>query len=171
MSIKADSRVFEDAEAMRLFTLKQNARVVAWITDNWERCDGLTGPIHKSTVSKALSSMPVVEPVANALDILFDEMRADPWAWCKPPKSIEYLNEYAPMNWWYKVLDLKSSVPWTGFERMATQPLKPEDAEFVQERLDTWRQRYFYNYPMTELEEQEIQKKYSTRHKTEKEVL
>jgi hypothetical protein len=101
MATKTDSRVFEDAEAMRLFTLKQNARVVAWVTDNWERCAGLNGPIHKSTVSKALTSMPVVEPVANALDILFDEMRDDPWAWCKPPGSIEHLSEYAPMNWWY----------------------------------------------------------------------
>lgn len=141
MAQKPDTRIFEDADAMRLFTLRQNARVVAWVTDNWERCEGLTGPVHKSTVSRALTSMPIVEPVLNAMDILFDEMRDDPWAWCKPPESVELLSEYAPLNWWYKVLKLKMAVPWARFERMATQPLKAEDAEFVQERLDEWRKR------------------------------
>lgn len=141
MAIKAESVVFQEGDAVKQFILGQNHRVVSWIADNWERLDDLTGPVHKSTVSKALSGTPVVKPVADALDIMFDEIRDDPWAWCEPPKTIDRLSEYAPLSWWYKILELKKSIPWSRFERMAKQPLKAEDAEYVQERLDDWRKR------------------------------
>ncbi len=140
MATKADSLVFQEADAIKQFLLG-NKRVVAWIADNWERLEGITGPVHKSTVSKALSGMAVVAPVANALDVLFDEIRADPWEWCKPPESIDALTDYAPLTWWFKTLDLKGSIHWSRFERMAKQPLKAEDVEFVQERLNDWRGR------------------------------
>mgnify|MGYP003645526693 CR=1 FL=1 len=51
MSTKIGTVVFAEAEALRQFTIGQNMRVEAWVADNWERV-GLTGPIHKSTVSK-----------------------------------------------------------------------------------------------------------------------
>ena len=50
--------VFEHASAVKLFTLGQNKRVEMWIARNWERA-GMAGPIDKSYVSKALSSLPV----------------------------------------------------------------------------------------------------------------
>lgn len=139
MATKADSVVFDDADAIKQFTLGQNARVVAWITANWERCEGLTAPIHKSTVSKALSSMPTVAPVANALDIMLDEIWADPWAWCKPPESIDDLSEYAPLTWWFKTL--KPPMAWNRFERMKAHPLDGDDRDLTQQRLDEWRDR------------------------------
>jgi hypothetical protein len=140
MATKADTVVFQEAEAMRQFTLGQNKRVEAWLADNWERV-GLTGPIHKSTVSKALSSMPVVKPVADALDVLFGEMRDDPWAWCQPPTQVEDMPRYAPLTWWFKTLRLKDALSWTRFERMPKQPLTDKDRSRVQERLDEWADR------------------------------
>lgn len=140
MATKADTVVFQEAEAMRQFTLGQNKRVEAWLADNWERV-GLTGPIHKSTVSKALSSMPVVKPVADALDVLFGEMRDDPWAWCQPPTQVEDMPRYAPLTWWFKTLRLKDALSWTRFERMPKQPLTDKDRSWVQERLDEWADR------------------------------
>lgn len=132
-------RVFENADNIKQFTLNQNRRVVAWIADNWERLDGLTGPIHKSTVSRALCGQPVVEVVADALDVLFDEMMADPWAWCEPPTDVDRLPEYAPLSWWYKTL--KPPVSWARFERLAQYPLEGNDRVLTQERLDDWRAR------------------------------
>ncbi|KIN64900.1 hypothetical protein Z946_3794 [Sulfitobacter noctilucicola] len=140
MATKADTVVVAQAEAIRQFTLGQNMRVEAWIAENWERV-GLTGPIHKSTVSKALTSMPVVKPVADALDVLFSEMRDDPWAWCKPPSQIEDMPLYAPINWWFKTLRLKDAISWTRFERMSSQPLSEKDRSWVQERLDEWSEK------------------------------
>lgn len=140
MSTKIGTVVFAEAEALRQFTIGQNMRVEAWIADNWERV-GLTGPIHKSTVSKALSSYPVVEPVANALDILFGEIRDDPWAWCKPPVQVEDMPSYASLNWWFKTLRLKEAISWSRFERMSSQPLTDTDRSWVQERLDDWSAR------------------------------
>ncbi|MEL6467887.1 MAG: hypothetical protein AAFQ58_23230 [Pseudomonadota bacterium] len=140
MATKADTVVFAQAEAIRQFTLGQNKRVEAWLADNWERV-GLTGPINKSTVSKALSSMPVVKPVADALDVLFSELRDDPWAWCQPPTQIEDMPRYAPLNWWFKTLRLKDGLSWTRFERMPSKPLTDEDRSWVQERLDEWSAR------------------------------
>ncbi|MCV6596596.1 MAG: hypothetical protein OIF40_05860 [Mangrovicoccus sp.] len=140
MATKADTVVFQEAEAIRQFTLNQNKRVEAWLADNWERV-GLTGPINKSTVSRALSSMPVVKPVADALDVLFGEMRDDPWAWCQPPTQVEDLPRYAPLNWWYKTLRLKDALSWTRFERMPKHPLTDKDRSWVQERLDEWADR------------------------------
>ena len=49
--------VFSHAEAVRRFTLGQNKRVENWIARNWERL-GLSGPVHKATVSNALNSNP-----------------------------------------------------------------------------------------------------------------
>lgn len=141
MARKTDSVVFQDADAIKKFLLGQNKRVEAWFAENWERLDDMTGPIHKSTVSKALSGMLVAEPVANALGVMLDEIRADPWAWCEPPESIDDLASYAPMNWWFKTLGLKDGLASKRFERMNNLPLKDEDAEFVQERLSEWRER------------------------------
>ncbi|WP_226782536.1 hypothetical protein [Oceaniglobus trochenteri] len=140
MATKADTVVFQEAEALRQFTLGQNKRVEAWLTDNWEHV-GLSGPINKSTVSKALSSMPVVKPVADALDVLFSEMRDDPWAWCEPPGHVEEMPSYAPLTWWFKTLRLKDGLPWSRFERMPSKPLTDEDRSWVQERLDEWSAR------------------------------
>lgn len=136
MSTKADSVVFAEADIMKQFILGQNHRVVSWITANWERCDKLTGPITKSTVSNALLSKPIVAPVANAMDILLDEMQADPWAWCKPPDNIDNLSEYSPLAWWYKVL--KPAVSWTRFKRINKFPLEGADRELTIEALDKW---------------------------------
>lgn len=140
MATKADTVVFTQAEAVRQFTIGRNMRVEAWVADNWERV-GLTGPIHKSTVSKALSSQPVVKPDADALDILFGEMRDDPWAWCQPPTQVDDMPRYAALNWWFKTLRLKDALSWTRFERMPSQPLTDKDRSWVQERLDEWSQR------------------------------
>lgn len=131
-------RVFENADNIKQFTLNQNRRVVAWIADNWERL-GLSGPIHKATVSRALGGQPVVEVVADALDVLFDEMRADPWAWCEPPADVDHLPDYAPLSWWYKVL--KPPVAWSRFERIGQFPLDGDDRVLTQQRLDDWRGR------------------------------
>ncbi|MGH1417115.1 MAG: hypothetical protein ACRBB0_26765 [Pelagimonas sp.] len=138
MVSKADSAVFLEGDAIKQFLLG-NKRVEAWFAANWERLDDMTGPINKSTVSRALSGMPIVEPVANAMEVLFDELRNDPWAWCKPPKRIDVLTDYAPLSWWYKTLKLKKAIPWSRFERMGTHPLKEYDAVFAQERLSEWR--------------------------------
>ena len=141
MAQKIDSVVFQEADAIKQFLLGQNKRVEAWFAENWERLDDMTGPIHKSTVSKALSGMPVVEPVANALDVMFDEIRADPWAWCEPPESIDDLTSYAPMNWWFKTLELGKVMKWSRFEAMRTRPFSDNQREDVQQRLSEWRER------------------------------
>ncbi|GIT86174.1 hypothetical protein [Roseobacter sp. OBYS 0001] len=139
MGEKHSQRVFDDAEAVRRFTLKQNRRVETWFLENWERLDGITGPIHKSTVSRALTSNPVVEPVAAAMDVLFEEMRDDPWEWCKPPEDVDDLTNYAPLNWWFKTLS--PAMSWARFERAKAHPLVGDERELVQERFDTWRER------------------------------
>jgi hypothetical protein len=138
MAQKSDSRVFEDGDAMKQFMRRQNWRIVDWVADNWERCEGLTGPIHKSTVSKALSGTPVVEPVANAMDILFGEMFADPWAWCEPPE-LDDLSAYAPLTWWFKTLH--PPMAWARFERMNKYPLEGDERELTQQRLTEWQDR------------------------------
>ena len=128
-------RVFLDADALKTFIQHQNKRVEAWFVVNWERLPGIEAPVHKSTISRALSSTPVLEPVANALDILFEEMKADPWAWCEPPATVEALApDWRPMNWWYKVL--QPAVSWTRFERIRSHPLDGDDRTLTQERLD-----------------------------------
>ena len=141
MAQKLDSVVFQEADAIKQFLLGQNKRVEAWFAENWERLDDMTGPIHKSTVSKALSGMPVVEPVANALDVMFDEIRADPWAWCEPPETIDDLASYAPMNWWFKTLELSKVMSWSRFEAMRTRPFSDNQREDVQQRLSEWHER------------------------------
>lgn len=130
--------IFEHASELKLFTLGQNKRVEAWIARNWKRAS-MTGPIDKSYVSKALSSLPVLEPVVKALDLLFDDIRADPWAWCKPPERVEDMPEYAPLSWWYDVL--KPPVPWTAFACMSSRPLKEAYREVTQTRLSEWSSR------------------------------
>ncbi len=129
---------FAHASELKLFSLGQNRRVESWIAHNWERA-GMTGPIDKSYVSKALSSLPVLEPVVNALGILFDEITSDPWEWCKPPEQVEDLADYAPLSWWYVVLD--PPVAWTAFASMSSRPLKAAYREVTQTRLSEWRSR------------------------------
>ena len=130
--------VFEDASAVKLFTLGQNKRVLSWLDRNWKRA-GLTGPEHKSRVSDALASERVLEPVVKALDLMFEEMRADPWAWCKPPTSVDDLSEYAPLTWWHAVL--APPVSLDRFGRISSVPLVGDQRLAVQERLDAWSSR------------------------------
>ncbi|MFL4471558.1 hypothetical protein ACERZ8_17355 [Tateyamaria armeniaca] len=137
MAQKADTSVFDDGDAMKQFILGQNRRVEAWFLQHWQRLDGITGPIHKSTVSRALTGMPIPSNVANAFDTLFDEMRDDPWEWCEPPETLDNLTDYAPLSWWFKTL--KPPLSWSRFERIKTHPLDGDDLELTQQRLTQWR--------------------------------
>lgn len=130
--------IFEGASAVKLFTLGQNKRVLSWLDRNWKRA-GLTGPEHKSRVSDALASERVLEPLVKALDLMLDEMRADPWAWCKPPTSVDDLSEYAPLTWWHAVL--APPVSLDRFGRISSVPLVGDQRLAVQERLDAWSSR------------------------------
>lgn len=129
---------FKHASELKLFTLGQNRRVEAWIAQNWDRA-GLTGPLDKSYISKALSGLPILEPVVKALDMLFAEICADPWAWCEPPEHVEDMPEYAPLSWWY--VTLSPPIPWTTFSTMSVRPLKEAYREVTQTRLSEWRSR------------------------------
>jgi hypothetical protein len=130
--------IFEGASAVKQFTLGQNKRVLSWLDRNWKRA-GLTGPEHKSRVSDALASERVLEPVVKALDLMLDEMRADPWEWCKPPTSVDNLSEYAPLTWWHAVL--APPVSLDRFGRISSVPLVGDQRIAVQERLDAWSSR------------------------------
>jgi len=137
--MKNETAVFANADNVKTFLLGQNRRVEAWFTEHWERLDGITGPIHKSTISKALSSAGVVAPVAAALDVLYDEMSDDPWAWCEPPESVDHLSDYAPLSWWFETL--KPDTPWSKFERFKSNPPEGDTRAHVQGLLDAWRAR------------------------------
>lgn len=136
MSNKPESVVFEHGDELKRFMRNQNKRIEAWIAQNHSDI-GLDGPIHKSTVSRALGGFPVVEPVANALDILYSKIRQDPWVWCEPPSDLDNLFEYASVQWWYDVL--KPPVSHYRFERSRKFPLEGADRALVQECFDKWR--------------------------------
>lgn len=137
--MKNETAVFAHADSVKTFLLGQNRRVEAWFTEQWERLGGITGPIHKSTISKALSSAGVVAPVKAALDVLYGEMRDDPWAWCEPPESVDHLSDYAALSWWYETLNPET--PWSKFERFRSNPPEGETRAHVQGLLDAWRAR------------------------------
>ncbi len=136
MAQKESSRVFAHGDEVKNLVRGSNKRVENWIARNWQRCEGLTGPIHKSSVSDVLRGNNVVEPVANAMDIMFQEMLEDPWVWCEPPTLVEDLSDYAPLAWWYQVLN--PPIPFSTFERMGSNPLKAAQREVTQTRLDAW---------------------------------
>lgn len=124
--------VFKEHDEVRLFLRSRNHVVEKW----------LDGAYHKSTVSRALTGLPVSEELALSLGVMLDEMRHDPWAWCEPPERIEDvegLQDYASYKWWYDLL--RPTVPFSRFERMPKHPLPADEAEFLQERLSEWRSR------------------------------
>lgn len=135
--------IFEHGDEVRRFMRGRNRVVEGWLNKNWERLDvGMTGPVTGDPVSKALGGRPVMEPTVKALHVLRDEIRADPWAWCKPPERIEDvegIKDYAEYSWWYDVL--KPSVSFSRFERMRAQPLPTDEREYLQERLNEWSSR------------------------------
>ena len=131
-------KVFIDAGALKLFTLGQNIRIESWIAANWERA-GMRGPVGKDVVSKALMGKPVDPATVVALDVLFDEINADPWEWCKPPTSVDDLSEYAPLRWWYDALH--PPITWARLERINAYPLEGDDRELTQQSLDAWASR------------------------------
>jgi len=124
--------VFKEHDEVRLFLRSRNHVVEKW----------LDGAYHKSTVSRALTGLPVSEELALSLGVMLDEMQHDPWAWCEPPERIEDvegLQDYASYKWWYDLL--RPTVPFSRFERMPKHPLQADEAEFLQERLSEWRSR------------------------------
>lgn len=135
--------IFEHGDEVRRFLRGRNRVVEGWLNKNWERLDvGMTGPVTRETVSKVLSGRSVLEPTVKALHILRDEIRADPWAWCKPPErveDVEGIRDYAEYSWWYEVL--QPPVPWTAFASMSIRPLKLAYREVTQTRLSEWSSR------------------------------
>lgn len=135
--------IFEHGDELRRFLRGRNRIVEAWLNQNWARLDvGMTGPVTRETVSKVLGGRPVLEPTVKALHILRDEIRANPWEWCRPPERVEDaegIRDYAEYSWWYDLL--KPSVSFSRFERMTAQPLSSDEREYLQERLSEWSSR------------------------------
>lgn len=131
---------FEQHDEVRMFIRGRNQIVETWLHDNGHRVN--LGPVSSDTLSKALRGLPVLEPLPQALALMLDDMRRDPWAWCEPPERIEDvdgLRAYAGYPWWYALL--KPTVPMSRFERMPKHPLPPDEAEYLQERLSDWSRR------------------------------
>lgn len=135
--------IFEHGDEVRRFLRGRNRVVEGWLNKNWARLDvEMTGPVTRETVSKALGGGGILEPTFKALHILRDEIRADPWSWCKPPERIEDvegIRDYAEYSWWYDLL--KPTIPFHRFERMPKHPFPADESEFLQERLDAWSSR------------------------------
>jgi hypothetical protein len=135
--------VFEHGDELRRFLRGRNRIVEAWLNQNWDRLDvAMAGPVTRDTVSKVLGGRSVLEPVVKALHVLRDTIRANPWAWCKPPERVEDaegIRDYAEYAWWYDVL--QPSVSFSRFERMTAQPLPPDEREYLNERLSDWSSR------------------------------
>lgn len=133
--------IFENGDEVRIFMRGRNQIIVKWLTDNAARLK-LPGAPHPGNVSRALVGGPSSESLVQALNVMLDEMRHDPWAWCEPPERIEDvegLQDYASYKWWYDLL--RPTVPFSRFERMPKHPLQADEAEFLQERLSDWRSR------------------------------
>ncbi len=138
MAHKENSAVFLRGDDVRQFLRGRNKIAEAWVARNYERL-GLDGPIHASTVSRALGGYTVAQIVVDAMDKLYDEIRNDPWKWCKPPQDIDDLCEYASARWWHETLD--PPVSKSRFDRIKQQPLTGADREVVQTRFDAWRDK------------------------------
>ena len=132
-------RVFEEGYAVRKFLDEQNFRVVDWVSANWQRFD-MDGPVDKTIISRALLGQPVRETTVKALEALYQEMRDDPWEWCKPPETVEGLaRDFRPLTWWFATL--KPPIPEYRFKRLRTQLLPDDMRADVQQRLDEWSSR------------------------------
>lgn len=129
--------VFTHAEAVRRFTLEQNRRVEDWLARNRERVGLATTP-SAGTISNALAGKQVSAELVSALNLMVQEMRADPWAWCEPPNEVEAFSDYAPLRWWHRILDLKDDIPMSVFARVGTLKLSDERYRILAKRFDSW---------------------------------
>lgn len=128
---------FEHGHDLMRFLLGHNKRAQAWVEANFERL-GLDHPLDKSTISLALNEKPVPPIVVRAFQDLYREIYSDPWAWCRPPDTLEELADFHGFAWWYRILRLDDVLTETAFDKLRKRPLKPDVRAAVQERLDTW---------------------------------
>lgn len=131
--------VFHDHIEVRQFLCGHNKRVENWITQNWSQVEGLNGPVDAARISRALSGQPVAAPIVRALEKLHEDMRGDPWSWCKPPDVDDLGNDWRPLRWWHETL--QPAIPLSRFERIKQFPLRSDEREIVVARLDAWASR------------------------------
>lgn len=132
-------KVFDNAEEVVAFLNRDNKVVENWVNANWGRVDGMTGGVDKSRISRVLSGQPVADHLVDALELMYQEMRADPWEWCKPPDVDALVDDRRALSWWYETL--KPPIPWTRFERARQFPLGDDDRALLAQLLADWSSR------------------------------